>query len=54
MVPDEEGFYTIDDMELSKEQMLEFFGLTNSKKRVGLSHKKYRWPKGRWGTLLKI
>ena len=54
MVPDEEGFYTIGDMELSKEQMLDFFGLRNGKKRAGLSYKRYRWPKGRGGTLLKI
>ena len=50
MVPDEEGFYTVDDMLLTKEQMLEYFGLRNDPKRSGRRTKEYRWPKS---TLLK-
>ena len=41
-MPDENGFYTIDDMELTREQMLEYFGLMPS--RQGRPDRK--WPDG--------
>ena len=51
LLPDENGFYTIGDMMLSKKQTLEYFGLqTNKSKflggRSGHWNEDYRWPNG--------
>ena len=48
-MPDENGFYTIGDMMLSKKQTLGYFGLQTKKSkflggRSGHWNKDYKWP----------
>jgi hypothetical protein len=45
-MPDEDGFYTLDDMKLTKQQMLEYFGLIPTS---GVPHLK--WPINQKGRL---
>ena len=51
LLPDENGFYTIGDMMLSKKQTLGYFGLQTKKSkflggRSGHWNEDYRWPNG--------
>ena len=41
-MPDEDGLYTIDDMKLSRKQMLEYFDLIPREHLSGLPE--YKWP----------
>ena len=41
-MPDEDGFYTIDDMKLTRKQMLEYFDLIPREHFSGLPE--YKWP----------
>ena len=43
-MPDENGFYTLDDMELTWRQMVEFFDLLPKHGRSG--HPDRKWPDG--------